>query len=468
MVILSGNVATSALTLLRNLLIARLISVEDYGIAATYAMIMTLVEMVSTLGMQQQIVQSRDGDDPHFQASLQGFNLARGLISAAVMWLAADWIAQFMGIPEIAWAYQILALVPIFNALQHFDIYRLTREMKFGPQIASTTLPALASLLVVWPVAQIWTDHRVMLISILVQIGLMMAISHLVAARRFRLRLDRDVTLSALKFGWPLLVNNLLLFAVFNGDRVIVGREMGMETLAILAMGYTLTLTPTIVLAKSAQSFFLPQLSSLQDAPDQFTPLAMATLQAVILLSLVFLIGLIILGGPFVALVLGDKYAALPPLLIWLGIMQVLRVAKAGGAIVALARGQTSNAMWANMVRLAALGVAWTAVTNGGGLWAVILIGCIGEFLGFAVSLWLLKSRLKLPLKPLAMPAMISAAALALAGTYAWYLPPEDATALPPLLLVVGLLILTGVAAWTMGALLHYLRHRQIITKATT
>jgi len=69
-VILSGNAATSLLLLVRNLVIARLISVEDYGIAATFGIVMALIEMASYLGMQQQIVQSKDGEDPRFQASL--------------------------------------------------------------------------------------------------------------------------------------------------------------------------------------------------------------------------------------------------------------------------------------------------------------------------------------------------------------------------------------------------------------
>lgn len=466
--ILSGNAATSVLTLVRNLLIARLISVEDYGIAATFAMAMTLVEMVSTLGMQQQIVQAKNGDDPEFQAGLQGFNLLRGIFAAATLYLAAGWIAGFLGIPEVAWAYQVLAVVPIFNALQHFDIYRLTRRMNYRPQIAATAVPALVALLVVWPMAVIWNDYRIMLVSILVQIGLMMAISHLMAERRFQLRLDRAVTLEAVKFGWPLLVNNLLLFAVFNGDRIIVGREMGMASLAILAMGFTLTLTPTLVLAKSAQNFFLPQLAAVQDNRARFDPLAIATLQAVVLMALMFLVGVIALGGPFIDLVLGDKYAALPPLMIWLGILQVVRVAKAGGAIVALAQGQTENAMVANGVRLLALPVAWVVAANGGDLLQIIWVGIIGETLGLAVSLALIWWRLHLPLTQLVVPFALAAAILVAAGLHAWTLTPETASGLPgvvPMLTITGLIALS---IWTMRPLRAYVRQRDMIKLDTS
>ena len=48
--LLSGNAFGSLMMLVRNLLVARLISVENYGIAATFAICMAIVEMMSTLG----------------------------------------------------------------------------------------------------------------------------------------------------------------------------------------------------------------------------------------------------------------------------------------------------------------------------------------------------------------------------------------------------------------------------------
>ena len=51
LLILSGNAAASILTLARNLIVARLISVENYGIAATFAIAMAVVEMASALGI---------------------------------------------------------------------------------------------------------------------------------------------------------------------------------------------------------------------------------------------------------------------------------------------------------------------------------------------------------------------------------------------------------------------------------
>ena len=63
LLILSGNLTSYMLLFLRNLLVARLIGVSDYGIASTFLLSMSIVEMMSALGIQQQLILRKDGDD---------------------------------------------------------------------------------------------------------------------------------------------------------------------------------------------------------------------------------------------------------------------------------------------------------------------------------------------------------------------------------------------------------------------
>jgi O-antigen/teichoic acid export membrane protein len=419
LLILSGNAFASVLLLARTLIVARLISVEDYGIAATFALSMAVVEMLSALGLQQQIVQAKDGNDPRLQAGLQGFQFMRGCFSGIVLFLLAAPIAQFLGVPEVTWAYQALAVVPVLNALVHFDVYRLNRRMVYLPGILSISVPALISVLILWPLAAIYDDWRVMLFSILVQSVVATVTSHLVAERRWTAILDRKIISQSLRFGWPLLANGLLLFLVFNGEKLIVGRELGMVDLAIFSMGFTLTLTPTLVMARSIQTFFLPQLSALKETAGQthaeaegaFASIARATLQASMVNGSLLVVAVLLIGGPIVHLLLGEKYGPLVPLMTGLAVMQALRVFKSGCAVVALSLAQTANAMVANMFRVAALPIAWLVLHRGGSLSDVIWIGTVAELAGFLASLLLVRFRARLRLRPM-LPALAIAAGL--------------------------------------------------------
>lgn len=459
LLILSGNAFGSLMLLVRNLVVARLISVEDYGIAATFAISMAIVEMITALGLHQLIVQDSKGNDPALQSGLQGFHLLRGLFSSCLLFLLAGPIARFLGIPEVVWAYQILALMPAINGLMHFDIYRKQRQMKYLPSILSSSVPAFLSVLLIWPLFQLYGDYRVMLFSVLAQSAMTVAASHLLAERPYRLSLDRAIMGRALDFGWPLLLNNILLFAVFQGDKLIVGHELGLAALGLFAMGFTLTLTPTLVAAKSAQSFFLPQLSASKAEPERLTHLSMATLQTSIVNGLLVVLVISLIGGPAILFLLGDKYAALVPYLIWLAILQALRVFKAGSSVVALAQGQTANAMIANLCRAASLGVAWYVAANGGDLFAIIWIAIAGEAVGYPVSLALVYYRLKLSLKPMVLPILMTLATLVAAGLYthlANSAAPHQGWALAAMILLFCLSLAT------MRDLRHYILKRAV------
>ncbi len=393
LLILSGNATASLLLLLRNLLVARLIPVADYGVAATFAVAMAVVEMASALGLQQQIVQAKDGDDPHFQSALQGFQVLRGVLSGLVLLLIAGPMADFMGIPQVAWAYQLLALVPVLTALTHFDIHRLNRQMVFWPLLLTGAVPALIAVLVLWPLAYWFGDWRVMLYSILIQSAFAAVVSHLVAQRPYRLVLDAAIMRASLRFGWPLLANAVLLFLVFNAERLIVGRELGMVMLAMFSMGLTLTLTPTLVLAKSATNLFLPLLTRATD-PQRFRQLAIVVFQLHILFAGFLVFGMAVLGEWAIHLLLGAKYAGLAPLLVWLAIVQGVRLFKGGPSTVALARGQTENAMVANLLRIALLPVAWWVIVQDGDIMLLLYLAILGESLGALVAFGLVWWRL--------------------------------------------------------------------------
>lgn len=428
LLLLSGNAAASAFLLARNLLVARLLSLADYGVAATFALTIAVVEMVSAFGLQQQIVQSKDGDDPRFQAVLQGFQLLRGAVSAMILLLVAAPIADFMGIPEVSWAYQLLALVPFVNGLQHLDIHRLSRQMRFGPMLMTGVLPAVASLALVWPLALWLDDWRVMLWTILAQVSIGALTSHLMAERPYRLAWDARVVGRSLRFGWPILANAVLLFFVFQGEKLIVGREMGMEVLGLFAMGVTLTLTPTLILAKSIQNLFLPRLSTVPEE-EGFRALSALLMQILLMLALICVAGVILLGGPVIHLLLGAQYAPLLPLLIWLMIGQALRLLKAGPAIIAMARGRTANSLAGNVLRVALLPMAWWIAVTSGDLRLILWIAILAEAGGHALALGLLCWQVPQVARGMALPHLAAGGGLLVAGLQVLIFPPADPSA---------------------------------------
>ncbi len=454
--VVSGNAFGSALLLLRNLIIARIVSPHDYGIASTFAISMSIVEMLSYVGLNQLMVVDKDGDDDHFQRAMQGFQVLRGLISSAGLFLIAYPYARFLDIPDIAWAYQIIAFIPLVNGFQHFDQHRLKRHMRFGPSIATQSVPPLISVLLLWPIALTYDDYRIMLVSLFVQAGSMVILSHVMAERPYRVAFDFGLIRKATVFGWPLLINGLLLFGVFNGERLIVGRELGMAELAVFSMAITLTLTPTLVLGGAAQSLFLPKLTFARENAASFNWFGAAAIEGGLAIGLLLLLGTVLLGGPVVHLLLGTKYDAMLSILVPMAVMQAVRVAKTGASTVALAKGRSGNSAVANIFRVLSLPISWYAVTHTGSVFTVLWIATAAEALGYVVSLQLAARRTGLSLKPLVVPSILFALACGAALAEAAYLAPQTgffanlhwSRWLVAAVVVAGLASLTGIRGY--------------------
>lgn len=422
--VVTGNAAGFILSLIRNLIVARLVSPENYGIASSFAVSMSIVEMLSFLGLQQLMVVDKDGDQPHFQAAMHGFQAIRGAFSCLMLYLIARPYAAYLHIEEVTWAYQLLALVQLVNGFQHYDPHRLRRHMNFRPMVLTNAVPPLIAVLVLWPLALFYGDYRIMLASIFVQSVAMVAVSHLTAERRYQMAFDPALMKRATMFGWPLLLNGVLMFGVFNGERLIVGRELGMGQFAFFSMAFTLTLTPTLVLATSCQSLFLPQLTKLLDQHEAFQRLSDVTMESSLVIGLALVIGASLFGGPLAHLLTGPKYASILLILVPMSVMQAVRVAKTGSAIIALAVGKSGNAMIGNSVRVASLPVSWWVAHKTGDVLTIIWVALVAEILGYLLAMYLAARRANVSLTALTLPTVLSAVTCAVALIDALRTPP--------------------------------------------
>lgn len=456
--VVSGNAFASIFLLLRNLIVARLVSPENYGIASTFAMSMSVVEMLSYLGLNQLMVVDKDGDDPKFQAAMQGFQVLRGIFSSALLFLIAYPYAAFLGVERVAWSYEVLALVPLINGFQHYDPHRQRRHLNFTPSILVNSIPAMVSVLALWPLALMFGDYRIMLFALFAQAIAMVVTTHATAERPYRLALNPALMKRATLFGWPLLLDGVLIFGAFNGERMIVLRELGVSQFAFFTMAFTLTLTPTIVLANSFQSLFLPNLSSAKNDPVTFQRLSVASVESNLAIAVLLVTGASLIGGPLAYALTGPKYISILAVLVPIAILQAIRVAKNGGNTVALACGKSSLSMMGNLVRVASLPISWWIAVTTGNVLAIVWTVCLAEVAAFVLSMWLMRRWTGVKLRPLALPVLLTG----LLCAAAWF----DAMRTPPnanlwLHLHWGLLVilLIGVLALaSMGEMRLYLR----------
>lgn len=409
-----GQALNYGCSFLRLAILARLLSREDFGIAATFAITIATLEMVGNIAINRLIVQSENGDRPDFQATLQLVEVCRGLTNAALLFVLAWPASRFFGVPEARWAFHCLAIVPLVRGFMHLDIHRQEREMNFGPRIVVEVVPQVLVTLAAWPMAVWLQDYSVILWLLIARATIHVLSSHLIAKRPYRCKWEGAHRAEILKFGWPLMLNAILIYLVSQGDRVAIAGRYDMELLAIYTAAATLALAPVFIVGSMIASVILPLLSRFQAEPARFRQVYGSCREVLTVVSGWTSGIMIILAGVLPVIVFGEKYASAGPIIVPLAIAAGLRMIRSGCSTAAMSLGDTKITLYANMVRSGGLALTVAVVVAGQPIvwaaWTVALAESVA-LVAANTSLWL-RHRAMAPV-PLGRPEAVWGAAIA-------------------------------------------------------
>lgn len=386
MIVLFANCVDVGAVLVRNIILARLLPVEEFGLAATFAILMTMIEAFQNVGLNRLVVQDARAAQPGFIASLHGAQIAVSLAAALLIALCAFPFATLMGTRALTPAYLMMAIVPAINAFVNLETFRVQREGRFGPQVLRSLLTQPIGILAVLPGYWWLGDHRAALVAIVAQQAAAVILSHVSVGRPFHIAFDRLIWRRVVAFGWPLIANGLLMFLILNGDRLVVLHRFGPAALGWFSAAVMLTLTPANLVAKSLQTITLPALARAQGDPRDLRQIYEASVSAAALIAVAMALSTLLLGPLILGTLFGAKFLPASAFLTALVCMNGLRLFRSVPAIAAMARGDTRDPLYANMVRVlgvpAALVTAWCTDA----IAPMLLVGFLAELASVALA----------------------------------------------------------------------------------
>lgn len=377
--------------LIRNIILARALGPDEMGAVVALAVTLKFIEMATDLSVERLLVQARDGGKPTMQGSAHGLHVARGVL-AGILLAALSWFAaSLFGVSEMAWAFASLGLVPLVRGFVHLDYVRKQRYLNFRSTAMIESLSSLASAAAAWPIVIMVGDYSAFVWVSLIQVGVLIIGSHWVARRSYRIVLNPDALGRFLKFGWPMLLNGLLMFGAFQGDRLIVATTYSMEELGRFAVLMQLALLPALITARISMSIGLPLLSRAREHKERFIQVYQSTQLILVVVAVIYFIALALMGNPAISFLYGHEFVIHGPVLNWVAMAMVFRMLRGAPTIAALAHGDSQAGMYANIFRFTGLIAAVAA--SGFGLTAIAAAGCMGEAIALFASYELLRRR---------------------------------------------------------------------------
>lgn len=126
-----GRGGMICLQFVTSIILARLLSPEDYGITAMLAIFISISGLLVDSGFGGSLIYYKDIDDKDY-STVFWLNMGISVFLYLGMFFFSDFIAEFYGIQKISLYIKILGLVVVFNSLGQIQFNLLYKNLEFN------------------------------------------------------------------------------------------------------------------------------------------------------------------------------------------------------------------------------------------------------------------------------------------------------------------------------------------------
>ena len=356
------------------LIVVRLLTPADFGIAAMAVILLPYLRYLGEFGIPRAIVNLRDLTEDQI-AQLNTVGVLLGISCFLIGVLVAKPFAMFFHIPPLTPVVMVTCAALIPDGLRATSEGLLTREMRFGLlswfEAIRAIVAAIATLLLAyfhfgyW--ALIWGNL----------LGTVTRSSLILASRPHRFAVPHLGSIrEALRFGRHVMVSVVALNSYQRLDNVTAGRVLGQTALGFYGMAWTLANVPIEKVTSLVTTVIPSYLAAVQNDSLALRRYLRTLTEAIALLTFPATIGIGLVAHELVPIVLGPK---------WTGMivpLQVLTLYDGFRSVMALipkvltAVGNPRYVMWNDLAALVILPIAFYLGSHwgtGGIAWAWVV-----------------------------------------------------------------------------------------------
>ena len=300
-------------TFITGLLLARLLSPEDYGLFAIAQVVLLALLSFNELGVSLALVKW-DGDPRRIAPTVATMSLAWSLVLAAGCFVLAPVLADSFEAPEATWMIRVLSTCVVADAVTAIPAAVMSREFMQGRRAAldfsSFVVSTSLTLLLAW---QGWGAWSLVIGRFAGAVWNVASFTYF-APFRFRFGWDRALVRPLLAFGLPLAGASLLVFVMASIDSIVVGAVLGPTALGLYFMAANLAMWPVNVISSTLRRVSFAGFAAISTQVERVSAYRRA-LPSLVLIALPISIGLSLLSEPIIRLLYGSKWAESAPIL---------------------------------------------------------------------------------------------------------------------------------------------------------
>lgn len=310
MVSLLGQGGAQVLRLIGNLLLARLLFPEAFGLMAIVYLIVFALDQFSNVGIPAAVMSFDRGDQPEFLNTAWTIQIIRGFGLWFIGLALTPIVADFYNQPQLLEIMPVATFSAVLMGVQSTQFLVLTRRLQLGRRVAIEMLGRIASVITM--VGMAWVEPSVwaLVIGGLMNQVVITLLSHVwIPGPRARLAWDKQTTEELYSFGKWVFASSGLSFVLAQIDVAILGRLVPAGVLGVYSMGIIIPMLLRDIVFTVLSSVVAPVVAESNRAGPEtlrkrYATIRRVTLPAVLLLAL----GALIAAPSFFEYLYDERY----------------------------------------------------------------------------------------------------------------------------------------------------------------
>lgn len=299
--------STQGVQFLFGILLARLLTPNDYGMIAMLTIFMAVSQTFIDSGFGNALIRKPDRNE-NDKATVFFFNIFMAAACYGVIFLAAPFIAKFYNMPQLAVILRVLAINLIIQAFGSIQRLNLTIDLNFKTlakvSFSGAIVGGTAGLICAYNGFGVWSLVVQQMTTMITRVSLFWILVHW----RPKCFFNKTSFKNMFGFGSKLLASGLLNTLYDNVYDLIIGKVFAAATLGNYTRASHFANFPSSNVTGIFQRVTYPVLSKIQDDHEKLRKGYLKFLNIATLVIFPLMIGLAALAKPFILFVLTDKW----------------------------------------------------------------------------------------------------------------------------------------------------------------
>jgi len=306
------RIASQSFTLLLSLVLARLLSPNDFGLIAIVMVFISLADVFITSGFGNSLIQKKDADNLDF-SSVFYFSIVLSCVLYIILFITAPYISAYFEMQDLDMVMRVLGLyLPIigFNIVQQAFV---SKNMMFKKFFVSTLIGTLISAFI----GIIYALYGGGVWALVAQRLSSAMINTIVLWRIIKWRPSLEYSFVRMKgiisYGWKLLASSLIASLSENLTNLVIGKKFSSQDLAFYTQGSTYPRQIGTNINNTISKVLFPVLSEYQDDLLKMKLMMRRSIKTGTYILTPMLIGLAVTAEPLVKLLLTERWIEVVP-----------------------------------------------------------------------------------------------------------------------------------------------------------